>query len=95
MEEDGKMQNHGTKGRLQRAVNRPAPEPGPQTMLALAQADLEKEKPINPAAAMTVQVVGATPIVNYPGNGLSDPVPDEPSLGYSIDDLPDMEKVER
>jgi hypothetical protein len=71
------------------------PDPGPRTMLELAQADLEKEKPINRAAAMSVQVVGATPIVNYPGNGLDDPVPPEEPLGYDIDAVPDMNRVDR
>jgi hypothetical protein len=95
MEEDAKMQNRDIR-------RRPAikPDPGPQTMHALAQADIEKDKATNPAAAMSVAVVGANPNPYPPQPEGSpwagaDPVGDEPPLGYSIDDLPDMEKVER
>jgi hypothetical protein len=63
-------------------------------MFELAQCDLEKDEATNPAA-MTVQVVGTTPIVNYPGNGLWDPVPPEEPLGIDIEAVPDMTRVDR
>jgi len=47
-----------------------------------------------------VRVVGATPVPSYPPQPpgspwASDPVPDEEPLGYDINALPDMTKVDR
>jgi hypothetical protein len=75
---------------------RKAPPPQyPGTMLERQLADMAADD-----NAKDVRVVGATPVPSYPPQPAnspwsSDPVGDEPPLGYSIDDVPDMSKVER
>jgi hypothetical protein len=71
------------------------PRPEPRTMLERQLADMKSEEgAINPATS-SVTVVGTTAVPSYPGSGLVDPVPPEEPLGYSVDDVPVMTRVER
>jgi hypothetical protein len=82
-----------------RGIRKPIkPDPGPQTMHALAQIDIEKDTATNPAA-MSVSVVGTNPNP-YPPQPEGSPWKDDPCgpeepLGYSVDEVPDVSKVDR
>jgi hypothetical protein len=72
-----------------RGIRKPAikPDVGPRTMFELAQADLEKDTAVNPAA-LSVHVTGSTEIPQVPpqppGSPWAEqPVPDEEPLLFS------------
>jgi hypothetical protein len=75
---------------------KPPPPQYPGTMLERQLADMSDDP-----QGKDVRVVGASALPVYPPQppgspwAGADPVGDEPPLGYSIDDLPNMEKVER
>jgi hypothetical protein len=94
-----RMQNHGTKGIYSGAVNRPAPAPGAKTMFEKAQYDLEQD-PVVPGAVTATHITGTAEVPWVPAQPpnspwASDPVPPEEPLGYDINALPDMTKVDR
>jgi hypothetical protein len=68
-------------------------------MFEKARFDLEQD-PVTPGAVTATHITGSTEVAWVPPQPSSspwssDPVGPEPPLGYSVDDVPDMEKVER
>jgi hypothetical protein len=88
---EAKMQNRV----IRRKPVKPPAAVYPGTMLERQLADMAADD-----QGKDVRVVGASALPVYPPQPPNspwawDPVGDEPPLGYSVDDLPDMEKVDR
>jgi hypothetical protein len=68
-------------------------------MFEKAKIDLEQD-PVTPGVVTATHITGTTAVPQYPAQPqgspwASDPVPPEEPLGYDIDALPDMTKVDR
>jgi hypothetical protein len=85
---------------INRKSGKGKPAPGVGTLFEKAKIDLEQD-PVTPGAVTATHITGTTGVPwvpaqppNSPWAG-ADPAGDEPPLGYSVEDVPDMEKVDR
>jgi hypothetical protein len=84
---------------MHRKSGKALPTPGVGTMFEKAKIDLEQD-PVTPGSMTATHITGTTPVAWVPPQPpdspwASDPVGDEPPLGYSVDDVPDVSKVDR
>jgi hypothetical protein len=85
--------------RVIRGKTIPAPPPGVGTLFEKAKIDLEQD-PVTPRAVTATHITGTSEVAWVPPQPegspwANDPVPDEEPLGYSVDDVPDMTRVDR